>query len=534
MLIDFECLVHDEVNDLYLLYGGGFHPATSTNVDLGSNDLRALPAVGGEWTKLLPKTVTQPAPRFGQTMHFDPKLRQFFELGGIDAAELPQESEIFFLSLDSAVITAAYAVPAIRISGQTWTPNRNSDGTVRATDWTQLPMNTWLYVGTHNLASLLSATAYPNGSGTDASGNIIRPWGGAAWDATNQVMYITGGGHGDTSHCETEIISIALSKLNYQLEQDRQPLSVDQSWNESSRTFQTTPALYPGYSTPLANGVPGALHTFWALCYIPSSTWGNKRGAIFIGGHARSVYDLDSGTYTTCHWYKQPATYVQENPWGNAVCILDGLTIWRPHSSFYWGKYRLSGTETTGWSSKSFGQYVDNAASSSRAGVPVSNKIFCEMPARRELVLMDATGVRTRVRVGAASDASASDFSAYTDAIVLSSSDGSHNDFNSSNLAQSSDGKGNGILADAGAHYDAGAGCIWICPNYAEAPMYRISGISSNTWTVSRLASTTAPLMTGGCTNGTFGRFRVADINGVKVGLRVSGKDEPMQVVRLG
>ncbi len=529
LFIDFEALEHDPVNNLYLMYGSCIMVGGSQSNLTPTNAMRAIPCGGGEWTQLMPVN-TPPQVRYGQTMWTDPTYG-LFELGGINDAG-GSNAEMFFPALNSTAITNGYAsAPGINIVGSTWTPNRDTSGNVTTTDWAKLPLNTWLWAGTQNFKSLLSSTPYPNSGGSDATGNICTPWGGAAWDPAAQRMFIYGGGHGDTHPCETEIVGLSLNKMVYELEIDRQPLSVTQQWSDVTHNWQVSPVLYPGSNAPLTNGVPGSSHEYWSCTFIPPSRWGNVRGALFVGAYARSIFDLDTKTYTIPQWYIPGSPGPgHEYGSGDSVTFFDSDSLWRPHDAWFWARNKLYGTQVTDWSPVSFGQY-DHGYASATKPIFLADKVYTELTERRELLILNPNhSTFNRIRYGQAIDAGGTDWTAFIDDVTLTSANGTdHLDFNTTNVTVSDP---NSKLMDAGASYDSVNNCIWICPNTVGSPMYKLTGFDTgNVITVLKLAAGTGPLVQ--CVSGTYGRFRVSRIGGVTIGVRVANATTPAQVIRL-
>ena len=178
-----------------------------------------------------------------------------------------------------------------------------------------------------------------------------------------------------------------------------------------------------------------------------------------------------------------------------------------------------------GTSTLSVGKHLTQATSSTP--FVYNNKAFSWLRERREMVSFAGNQAATRVRYGQAVDAAATDWTAYHDAIALTSANGTdHLDFNATNLQDT----GTNLLCAAGAHYDHGAGCIWVQANTAGGHLYKITGIAGATWTVLKVAGIGALTAAG---QGTFGRFRVATIGTTKIGIRVTGTATPLQVVRL-
>jgi len=67
--------------------------------------------------------------------------------------------------------------------------------------------------------------------------------------------------------------------------------------------------------------------------------------------------------------------------------------------------------------------------------------------------------------------------------------------------------------------------------NDAGTRLYKITGLATNTWTVEKLASTTAALTN--TAQFTFGRFRIADLFGTKLAIRVASVTGPLEVLRI-
>lgn len=413
--------------------------------------------------------------------------------------------------------------PPLKLEGSSWTPNRDAAGQVLASDWAQLPTMRWLFVGDAILDTVIETPRYPKpkASSGDGSPNIIAAWGGAAWDYLNQVMYISGGGHGDAHECETGIYALNAAQLQFKRVVNRSPLDTVQSWDFSQGKVVPQSS---GNATnmPLRHGVPASIHTYDGLVWIPPGLpgAGPSAGGLFYPGNARTVVNLDLAQYSNAHWFNPLNA---SGNWSYCAAFLDGSALYGPHDSFAHFMFDLNGSEATDWSPQSLGQLKFNAFSSSTA-LPYANRAWTLMRERREQVSLfgDASGVR--VHHGRALDAKASNWTNYHERLNLSSSDGSHRDFNSTNLAD------DGALANAGMHYDHTLACLWVQSNVKDGALYRIDGLDSTSWRVSRQAGPAALSDAG---HGTWGRFRVARMGGVNVALRVSSSTEPPQVLRL-
>lgn len=424
------------------------------------------------------------------------------------------------------------AAPGIAITGGAWTPNR-SGGNVLATDFPQLPLNTWLTVaGTNNkLTDVHEAGVYPKSGSGDSWPGVTAAWGGAAWDYTNQRLIISGGGHGDASTCENGVYGVDFATMQSSRLVDRDALAAALQWNGSALVAgDGWPA---GYNNPTTTGRPGSSHTYNGMVWIPTATMTTlglgspANGGLFYPGSAKGIYNLDTGAVSKV-WYKRSdfdQSYI--------TALLDGTVLIGPRASFNWWRWDASLTETTDWATSGYdpasgvpsvGQYLTTKTSG--GNFVYNNKAFCWLRERRECVSFAGDQTAQRMSYGVAVDAAASTWTAYQDTITLTSVNGTdHLDFSTTNLADS----GTNLLCSASAHYDHANSCIWVQGNTSGSAIYKITGMSGSTWTVLKLA--TASLTAS--PNGSFGRFVVASIGGATVGMRISSVDNPIEVIRL-
>ncbi len=404
-----------------------------------------------------------------------------------------------------------------------WSPNRDTAGAVLLSDFEQLPLLTWLQVdGAGNrLVEVIEQPHYPSLTGADGSPNIVAAWGGAAWDPVAQRLLITGGGHGDAHPCDTGVYALAAGRLQFTRVVDRQPLSVYQTYADG-RFIDTLPYGYAWYSVPMKNGVPSSWHTYDGLVWVPPGVAGAGavNGGLVIMGAARAVVNLDSGAYSTAHWYSQSNLW----DWTYQMAMLDGTVVFGPRSSFQHYRFDLAQTEATAWSPSSQGRMLASATSTKE--LTYNHKAFCWMRERRQYVSFAGNQAAVRVRYGQAIDAGASNWTGYHDSIALTSSDGSHLDFSAANLRDT----GTNLLCSAGADYDAVGACIWVQANLAGSALYQISGLDGSTWTTRRV---NGPLALTIAAQGTFGRFRIASMGSARVALRVTSTTTPIEVLRL-
>lgn len=407
------------------------------------------------------------------------------------------------------------------IAGLTWTPAYDSSGNVLAGNWIGLPLNTWLYANVPTMATVLQAPAYNGSSGEDA---IMDAWNGAAWDYATQKMYIDGGGHGDTSACETGVYSLDVAKMAFARVKDRSPLSALQSWNAATTSIDAT-EHHDAKNVPLLDGAPGAIHTYNGLLWVPPSLLGNTKGGMLYLGNAKAVLNLDTLAWTTCH-YNDLAT--DFNTFGNSTALLDGDTVYSQDSSYWHRTFKLGTTQATSYSATSYGTFTPRAVS--HAIATEGGGMWSWLRERREEVSFTQAAGFSRMRYGQAIDAAATDWNAYQDAITLTSADGSHSDFNTTNLSENTTVALEGMFTSCGSVYDHATQTLYVQGNKVGSQLYKITGLSGNTWTTQKLAGTGALEL---CTRGTYGRMRLATLGGKKVIIRVSSVRSKPQVMRI-
>lgn len=416
--------------------------------------------------------------------------------------------------------------------GQLWTPNRDAAGKVIASDLSALPTNQWLDIegSLNDLNDVVQLPHYPKAgaAGGDSAVNIVDAWGGAAWDYINQRMNIGNGGHGDVHECETGIYVVDAATLRFERLVDRQPLSMVQAWDFGTHALVLV-SKGNAVNVPLVNGVPSFPHTYDGLVWLPPGTpgAGPVKGGMFLPGNARSVVNLDTGEYAPTHW-NSPERVVQD--WSYAMCFVDGSSVYRPNGSWFVSQFELDKTEATDWSSISIGKSNYSSIRLTNVPFPYSAQTFCRLREVREVAAIKAGGA-VRIRAGEAIDHVVAnsfgqkDWAAYMDAVTFTSDDGSHADFSAAAMAD------DGPLCDAGVHYDHAAACIWYQGCHVGSPLYKITQLDSRTsWKTQKIAGTGARYK---AYHGTYGRFAVATLYGVKLALRVSGTTQPLQVMRI-
>ena len=425
-------------------------------------------------------------------------------------------------SSSSTNVLPANVPPAI--VGTTWTPAKDASGRVIDGDWAGLPLNTWLYADVPAMSSVVETPRYTASSGSDGSINVTDAWGGAAWDYVNQKMFLFGGGHGDSSACETGMYSLDVASLTWARVRDRDPKTELGYWTSGMVWVGGVEAWAGGQ--PLLSGQPSAVHTYHGIVWVPPAVMvtlpggaGNTSGGVYIPGPTKVIYDLDAKAYTPTHYSMADAP----DP-SDVAAFIDGAGIYGPHHYYDVYRWDLTQTETSLWGPNSLGKFTRVYAGE---GLAVSsNSVWGWIRERREHFGFYAySGLpKTRVRYGAALDAGETNWAPYSDDITLTSTDGSHLDFNNANLMTGGD------LYGAGSAYDPDTETLYIQGSVAGNLLYKITGIASNTWASEKIAGT-GVLTTA--VNGTFGRLRMATLGGKKVLVRVSSTLDKPQVMRI-
>lgn len=408
------------------------------------------------------------------------------------------------------------------IVGSTWTPTFDNNGDVTTGNWRGLPINSWVFANIPTMASVLESPAYAGPSGEDA---IMDGWSGAAWDYVRQTMLISGGGHTDSSACETGIYAFDVAKMQFSRIKDRNPLSDLRSWNYATQSIDSAEDHHYAYNVPLADGTPGAHHTYNGLLWIPPSVIGNVKGGFLYSGAAKAVLNLDTLVWTTCH-YNDIGTDL--NTFGDLTALIDGDTVYSQDSSFYHRTFKLNSTQATTYSPTSYGTLTYRAIPHSTA--TDGGGMWAWLRERREEVSFAQGGTLSRMRYGQAIDAAATNWSAYQDVITLTSTDGSHADFSASNLSQNPEVALEGIFCSNSGVYDHATQTLYIQGNKAGSSLYKLTGLSGNTWTTEKMAGTAA-LAT--CIRGTHNRMRLANLGGKRVLIRLSSVRGMPQVMRI-
>lgn len=419
----------------------------------------------------------------------------------------------------------SYAVP--KIIGRTWTPDRDDTGKIEARNWQHLPINTWLLVGTGVLNDVIELPHLTTVGGYDSAPSIMANWSGAVYDPATKRSYIMGGGHSASDECETGIYCCDTRSLTYSRVQDRAPTVLRLSWNNTTNVLESVPRGHP-YNTPLADGRPGAVHSRYHINFLPSSFMGNVSGGIWMGGYAKGRFDFDSKTYDTCHWWNPRHSDRLDIPWAGIATIFDGESIYCFHEEHYISRYALRETQPTDWSQASSQKLYRRAfkmapkfAGGKEAGT------FCEMRELRQCMALSPILGHRRIRHGQAIDSGATNWTPYSDAITLTSNEGSHNDFIKANFTYAT----NSPMQCAGCVYDAAADCLWFQRNEVGGHLYRIDGISAgNTWVTTKIPGTGA-IREG--INHTYGRMYLATMAGSKILVRMTTIYHPIQVMRI-
>lgn len=432
----------------------------------------------------------------------------------------------------------SYSTP--RIAGRTWTPDRDGDGDgkVRGENWRNLPLFTWLLVGKAVMNDVIETPHYLGPLGYDGAESIMTNWSGAAYDPVNKRMYINGGGHNGSDECETGIYLWDIPSCTFSRTQNRCDRSLRNVWDDQKNRFTSVSLGRPRSAPTLPDGGlfdgagpygrGGAVHSGYSLIHLTPAFMGNSNGGIWMG---MSVYNLDTHKYDTPYWWNT----LPEHLWTHgqaeqAHSFFDDNSVYQLHEQNYVSQFNLTEKQTTDWSAV-VGRVSDQKCyrrkhSHTTKWSSYNDATFCIMETLRQCVSFSSLG-HVRIRYGQARDSGAASWSAYTDTITLTSSDGSHTDLAPANFVSGNYSK----LSLCGACYDAALDCIWLQPNNVGDELYRIDGISTgNKWITIRIAGTGALKR---MTNGTYGRMRLATMAGKKILVRLNSIFDPVQVMRI-
>jgi hypothetical protein len=385
------------------------------------------------------------------------------------------------------------------LTADLWTPNLDASGKILASDFEKLPLNRWVAASTNKLDDVVPTPRYPTYLGhPDGSRSIIDAWCGAAWNYVDQKMYFSGGGHADSHFCENGIYELEADTLRFSMAMPRAPMSAAQYWDPASQNF-VSGTNGSGGGPPLRDGSVPASHTYDSLIWIPSNVVGNQRGAILMFHYGIGVVDLDTRTYDTA-LFDHTATYDLSYKMNE----MDGWNMIYARANFYYRRWDMRPTarSVSRWSNNSRG--TDLGYFDAGANIVYNHKMMVRMPHRREFVVLSGTA-NTRCRYGQAFDSNnRNSWRTYHDTITLTSSDGSHLDF--ANRGLWTDTGTGGSLFAAGGTYDHWGNCIWVQSNHQGGTLYKITGLNSNSWTVSRVTGAAALTASK---NGTYHRCQV-------------------------
>lgn len=467
---------------------------------------------------------------------------------------------------------------SLQLTGNVWTPNRNSaNDEVLDSDYALLPANVWLTVaGTNNkLRDVAQTPTYAKQSGSDGTPGIINAWSGAGWDDAREAMLINGGGHSDTSGADVGVFEASSLTMRFTRIVDRQALATTLqraapgSGGQSEWTnLVAGDPFMGGMNFPLSTGYAGSNHSAGMIEWLPPSVMGAigfaapLKGGLFVGGMCTSIINLDTGACSQLHYTVGPypsgnVTLGYESSLLHFMRDIDSQKLLGVRNGS-WYVWDAAQTEMTLWQScsqcaspatPSRGKYLP-AKSNGAVSFSITWAMVAKLRERREIVCFYADYTAKRVRYGQGVDAAASDLASYTDTITLTSDNGSdHLHFSAANYK----GYYGHNLNHAGAFYDHMDGCIWVCSNDSHQGTYNSSGdtftpgttvpmgvykitgattgsLADSTWKVKRIPGTESLVSSQ---NGTWGRFVVVHRGAQRIGMRVSGVDNPIEVIRL-
>ena len=341
------------------------------------------------------------------------------------------------LSLDAGPSPDAGQTPGdAGLHGSLWVPRVDGNGRVLDSDLLMLPLNAWVEVGTNTLSDVIGPEGYPTKLGnTDGRNSIIGAWSGAGWDWIHQRMFISGGGHADSHLCENGIYAFDGETLRFSVAVPRSPKSAALKQNMQGQfevIARDDDPRQESANAPMADGHVGATHTYDTIDYVPPALMSNTRGGLVMFSSSVHVYDLDTATSDVPFY---DATVNGNIDLSYKISFMDGWQLFHARASFYYRQWDLRPVTRTAtqWSnaygngSLSRGAMVGSF--SSGANFVYNHKSMAKLWQRREVVVLSASS-KIRVRYGDAVDArNVADWAAYTDQITLTSTDGSHADF---------------------------------------------------------------------------------------------------------
>lgn len=454
------------------------------------------------------------------------------------------------------------------VSGNLWTPARDTLGKVLLTALAALPLNTDLFVA-GEAAKLVSAIELPHlptgtalSPASDGSASIVNAWSGAAFDYVNGRIYVMGGGHADSCKTENGVYCFDLRTMTWSRVKNRSPISDWQLWDKNTQSFitvNTHPLAYlgaggaSGVANPLQSGAPGAVHNYWSVVWIPPSIMGagNVNGGLYQGGWVRSVLNLDTGVWSVPHWWGEGVP-LGDIDWGGGVAAwIDGNSpaIHHQRGVLNHHRFELFGSEQTTWPVPSFGRIAGEGQHlGGQFMASQYHTTFCEMRERRQVVWFTfdfANGVPKahRIRSGQALDSAGgsvnTNWTNFTDTITLTFSGDAGSAFTQSAFTDYTallSGVPQGtpqesFLSSCGTHYDHDLNCIFIRPNNAGAKLYKVTGLDTNTWNIETVPGPSALTLSYLFS---FGRYRHYTFeNGVKLSARITSTTSPVQICRI-
>lgn len=428
----------------------------------------------------------------------------------------------------------------LQISGNVWTPNVDGSNNVLQADFDALGtsyVGTWFYVNTNVMDDVIPSPRRRRFlTGADGAFSICNAWCGGSWDWINQRLFCVGGGHADSNIAENGVYQFSVDTMRWSV-------AFTPSTEAEMMRWESSPGGQAGFqpiltysdsrnqsgTCPMTDGKPPSSHTFDAVNWVPPSVAGNTNGSLVTFHDSIHVGNLDNGTYDTAHFDGAPAVDLSYK-----ITFMDGWHLYHARAGSQFRHWDLSPTtrSSTLWSQSSYvtggatsrGSYIGSISTGKY--FEYSHKILIRMPARREVaVIAFWNGTPIRLRYGQAIDANnTTSWTTYTDDITLTSSDGSHSDFNATNLK---DQGPNTTLYAAGVGYDHATETIYIVPNLTGGNVYRITGIATNTWTTEKLGN---HAVLENCGNGTFDRVQLCVKGSHKFLIRVSSTTTRTQI----
>lgn len=464
-----------------------------------------------------------------------------FYPGGTEESDHPMTVFVAMVQVAKSYI-GPLKLPAAQVLNSVWTPTRGADGNVVQSDWATLPgPQSYSLGGPFNkLSDRKPSPVLTASSGGDAFHQNFTAWGSAAWDGSRKLLYHWGGGHGDSQAAEQTVYAFSADKAQLLPNVHSSPAASTalklSNYADINSALVPGDMFPPGFNLPLSNGTPGAQHPWNLPQFIPPATMAaigyttNTKGGLFMGGSAKAVLNLDTDTFTKLHWKRSTP---DNSNWTSALV---GTILYRMYGGYIL-RFDLAQSELTDWQTSGYdpqpsvpsvGKEIAAITGTGTYSLPTSSKIFGRMDARNELVGFYGTSTK-RVKIGLIHQAGAVAANHYENITLTSANGTDHLPFlDAANFVENDVGIQT-LLCNAGCSYEPETQLLYVAGNFANTPIWEISGIAGTTWTV---RDTGARTITAAL-NGQYGRFQAFRQAGRTFAVRMAEVFTPFEISSL-